>query len=192
MYRHLFDTMLWLRIRSTTYAAVERRRRWLRKGPVPVAALAAVAALLIAGCGGVDAGAPTSPLGVIDQAHRAVQLNLIITGANFNGYSRGRMTVRVPRGWKVDVFCSNQTSTPKSCAVVPGSASITPAFPGAACPAARAGVPPGRSVDFSFTATRKGSYRLTSLVSGDGHGDGDAGMWDRFDVVAAGMPSVST
>jgi Sulfocyanin (SoxE) domain len=186
--------MFWFRIRSTEFAGVERPRSWLRKGAAPMAALAVAATLLIAGCGGADPGATTSPLGVIDRAHRTVQLNLIITGADFNGYSRGQMTVRVPLGWKVDVFCSNQTSTPQSCAVVRGSGSSTPAFPGAACPGARAGVPPGRFVDFSFTVTRNGSYRVTSLVSPHdlGHSAGHGGMWDGFDVVAAGIPSVST
>ncbi len=151
-----------------------------------IAGLAAAAALTIAACGG-GAAAPSSPLGNIDPAAHTVQLNLLITESSFNGYSSGQMTVRVPRGWRVDVFCDNQASTPHSCAIVSGAGSTVPAFLGAASPDAAAGQPAGEAANFSFTVKALGSYHVASLDPGHP----DRGMWERFDVVATGHPSVS-
>lgn len=150
-----------------------------------IVGLAAAAALTITGCGG-GGTARSSPLGVIDQATRTVQLNLIITGSNLNGYSNGQMAVRVPRGWKVDVYCSNQASTPQSCAVVSGAGSRSPVFSGAASPDPATGVPAGEAASFSFIVRTVGSYRVASLVPGHKNG----GIWEHFEVVAAGTPSV--
>lgn len=155
---------------------------------VGCAGLVVTAALTIAACGGAGSGARPSPVGVIDQATRTVQLNLIITGRGFNGYSSGEMTVRVPRGWRVDVYCDNQTSAPASCAIVSGTGSTSPVFAGGASPHPAAGVPARASANFSFVVRTVGSYRLTSLVPGHG----DRGLWDRFDVIATGRPSMST
>lgn len=171
MYRHRFDKMRRLMARAT----------W-----VPGVLIAAT--LMISACGGGGGGATSSPLGLIDQAARTVQLNLIITGSNFNGYSSGQMTVRVPRGWKVDVYCSNQASTPHSCAIVSGAGSTSPAFSGAASPDPVAGLPPGAAWNFSFVSRTVGSYRVTSLVPGHA----GRGLWEGLDVVAGGHPSVST
>lgn len=166
---------------------------WLNRTPRPmaraigVAGLVAVAALLMAACGGSGEMAPSSPLGLIDQASRTVQLNLVITESSFNGYSTGQMTVRVPRGWRVDVYCNNQASTPRSCAVVSGATSSAPAFSGAASPDQMAGLPAGEAASFGFVAKTVGSYRLASLDPGHR----DRNLWERFDVVATDRPSVS-
>lgn len=170
MYRDRFDRML----RPVARA-------------VGVIGVAAVAALAIAACGGTGGGDTLSPLGVIHQATRTVQLNLIITGSRLNGYSTGQMTVRVPRGWRVDVYCSNQAGTPHSCAIVSGTGAPSLAFSGAASPHPVAGVPARTFANFSFIATRVGSYRVTSLVPGSE----DRTMWEHFDVVGTGEPSVS-
>jgi hypothetical protein len=159
--------------------------RWTARAVV-VTGLAAAAALVIVACGGASNADPSSPLGFIDQATRTVQLNLFITESNFNGYSGGELTMRMPQGWRVDVYCSNQASTPQSCAIVSGTGSTTPAFSGADSPDPVAGLPAGTSWNFSFLVTRVGSYRLASLTPA--HHDN---MWDRFDVVATGEPSVS-
>ena len=153
-----------------------------------VVGLGAAATLIVAACGTGGGGARSSPVGMMDMAARTVQLNLIITGSNFNGYSNGEMTVRVPRGWKVVVYCSNQTPAPHSCAIVPDAGSRAPAFAGAASPNPVAGVAPGASANFSFVVGKVGAYRLTSLVPRRE----DRGMWEHFEVVAAGRPSVST
>ncbi|MBO0701686.1 MAG: hypothetical protein J2P38_02055 [Candidatus Dormibacteraeota bacterium] len=163
------------------------RFRPLARG-MGMACLAAAAALLIVACGGAGRGSQWSPLGLIHQPSRTVQLNLVITPGGFDGYSGGALKMNVPRGWRVDVFCSNQTATPHSCAIVSGAGSRAPAFPGAASPHAGTGLPRGEFADFGFTVKRVGSYRLTTLVPGHQ----DRWMWDRFEVVAGGEPSVST
>lgn len=150
-------------------------------------ALAAIAALTLAACGGGWATARSSPVGVIDQATQTVQLNLIVTDSGLNGYASGQIAVRVPRGWKVDVFCLNQASTPRSCAVMSGAGAAAPAFAGATTPHPAAGVPAGGAANFSFIVGRVGSYRVASLVPGHQ----DRGLWERFEVVATGKPSVS-
>lgn len=154
---------------------------------VCVAGIAAAAAMLIAACGAGGGTTPSSPLGLIDHAARTVQLNLVITDARFNGYSSGQMTVRVPWGWRVDVYCDNQASTPHSCAIVPGVTSRALAFSGAASPDWAAGQPAGEAANFGFVVKTVGWYRLASLDPR--HQDRD--LWERFDVVAAGTPSVS-
>lgn len=164
----------------------DRLLRPLARG-MAVAGLAAVAAVMIAGCGAGGSLAPSSPLGNIDTATRTVQLNLFIGGNGFNGFSSGRMMVRVPEGWKVDVLCSNQASRPRSCAVVSGATSKSPAFSGAATAHPFAGVPTGKFANFSFIAGRVGSFRLTSLAPRPE----DRTRWEHFDVVAGGIPSAS-
>lgn len=170
MYRHRFEERLRLMARALS-----------------VAGLAVAAALAIAGCGGGGSAGPSSPLGVIDESTRTVQLNLIMSESRFNGYATGQMAVRVPRGWRVDVYCSNQGPTPHSCAIVSGAGSTSAAFSGAASPEPVTGVPAGGSANFSFIAKTPGSYRVTSLVPGAE----DRSMWEHFDVVATGRPSVS-
>ena len=157
-------------------------------GAVGVIGLAVAVALMVAACGAGRGETTSSPLGVIDQATRTVQLNLILTGSNVNGYSSGQMTVRVPRGWRVDVYCSNQASGPHSCAITSGAGSTTPAFAGAASPDPVVGVPPGGAANFSFIVARLGSYRVASVIPGHR----DPGPWEHFQVVAGGSPSVST
>jgi hypothetical protein len=55
----------------------------------------------------------------VDSSSKTVNLMLNITGFSFDGYSNGQMTVNVPHGWKVNVQCHNQSTSPHSCAVVP-------------------------------------------------------------------------
>lgn len=152
-----------------------------------IVGLAAAAVLTMAACGGGSAGG-SNPLGVIDQATRTVQLNLVLTESRVNGYSSGQMTVRVPEGWRVDVFCANQASTSRSCEVVSGTDPVAPAFSGAVFSDPGAGVSPGEFTNFSFVVSAPGSYRVASLV----HGRQGRDLWERFDVVTTGSPSVST
>lgn len=160
----------------------------LKSWRVAGAALLAAVALAFVACGGGGSGAKSSPLGTVDQANKTVDVNLNITGFNFDGYSKGQMTVTVPQGWKVNVHCSNQTSIPHSCAVVADANSTSPVFPGAASPNPDSGLSRGQSAIFSFTATNPGHYRIVCLVPGH---ESD-GMWDSFNVISAGSPSVST
>lgn len=99
-------------------------------------------------------------------------------GMNFDGLSEGKLGLTVPTGWTVTVDCHNGGDIPHSCAIVSGPSSGTPAFPNAEVPDAVAGIAPGTTVDFTFTASTSGTYRLACLVPGHE----DAGMWASFTV----------
>ncbi len=108
-------------------------------------------------------------------------------GFNFDGYGRGELLVTIPVGWRVVVDCENRGEVRHSCAVVKGSLSTRPAFPGAATPAPIIGLSPGSKATFSFRATRTGSFRIACLVPGHEQ----ARHWDVLDVVHGGRPSIS-
>jgi Sulfocyanin (SoxE) domain len=161
--------------------------------------------LLAAGCGGsarpashaaghvpgAKRPAPGTFLRILPAKH-AVELTLIASdgngnnGFNFDGYGRGELLVRVPRGWRVTVHCTNDGPLRNSCAVVSGPFPTAAAFPGATTAAPVAGLGTGQSATFSFTATRRGTYRLASLVAGHMQ----ARQWDVLEVVRGGRPSI--
>lgn len=163
---------------------------------------------LLAGCGGSQQPAAGHRAGTaprpsakaagparflhVDALHRAVGLTLIAgdgagnNGFNFDGYGRGELLVRVPKGWRMTVNCRNAGSQPNSCVVVSGPGAVTPAFPGATTPAPVIGLRSGTSSTFSFVPTRVGSYRLASLVTGHEQ----ARMWDVLEVTPSGRPSI--
>jgi len=130
-----------------------------------------IAALVAAG-----AVSPTRFLAV-DARRRRVTLTLIASydsannGFNFDGYWGGRLLLSVPLGWRVRILCENRGPLRNSCAVVAG---YRVAFPGAATAPLSAG---GRA-SFSFLASGRGTYRLTSLVPGHE----EARMYDVLDV----------
>ena len=107
-------------------------------------------------------------------------------GFNFDGYSRGRMLVSVPRGWLVTIDCRNGGSGYNSCAVVRGAGSATIAFRGAASPNPAQGLAPGRSATFRFRVSRLGVYRLVCLVPGHAL----ARQYDVLEVVRSGRPRI--
>ena len=164
-----------------------------RRSPIVVSALALAAA------GGFGCGASprvTEPLSAWLSLHpsaKTVSLRLIAAyndvydGFNFNGYGKGQVLVQVPRGWRVNVRCVNNSSSMRhSCAIVRGVSGRTPAFPGAASPGSQYGLPPHHAASFSFLATRDGTYRIVCLVPGHEQ----AGMWDVFDVTQERSPAV--
>jgi hypothetical protein len=108
-------------------------------------------------------------------------------GFNFDGYGRGELLVRIPLGWRVVVDCENRGGRRYSCAIVRGSLAARPAFPGASTPDPTLGLFPGRKAIFTFTASRRGSFRIACLVPGDEQ----ARMWDVLDIVKHGPPSIS-
>ena len=124
----------------------------------------------------------------VDSSSKTVNLMLNITGFSFDGYSNGQMTVNVPQGWKVNVECHNQTTSPHSCAVVPDATSTSPVFSGGSTTNPTTGLQPGASQSFTFMAGQAGQYRIACLVPGHE----DAGMWDNFVVTSSGSPSLTT
>jgi hypothetical protein len=113
--------------------------------------------------------------------------NDVYGGFNFNGYGKGQVLVQIPRGWRVNVRCLNNSSNMShSCAIVRGVSGRTPAFPGAASQDPHAGLPPRRETVFSFLAAKVGTYRIACLVSTHEQ----AGMWDVLEVRRARAPAV--
>jgi hypothetical protein len=108
-------------------------------------------------------------------------------GFNFNGYGKGEVLVTIPRGWKVTVDCTNRSGSRRhSCAIVRGVGATAPALPYASSPDPERGLPPGHAATFTFVASKKGVYRLASLVPRQEQ----AGMWDVLEVEASRVPSI--
>lgn len=130
---------------------------------------------------------------VANSAARTIQLTMLgalgssNNGFNFDGYGRGELLASVPRGWRVVVHFENRGSRRTSCAVVMGARNATLAFPGASVPDPEQGVRPGGKAQFSFTATRAGSYRIASLVPGQA----EARMYAVLVVTPNGRPSIT-
>lgn len=155
--------------------------------------------LACAGCGSSGEVVAKSAIVTSDTSLRIAHLLLVSSstgaygGFNFDGYGDGAMRVTVPLGWTVEVTCKNASSDlAHSCAIVdlealgPDGAPV--AFPGASSPAPNSGEQPGRTVSFSFSASKLGVFRIACLVSGH---EID-GMWDWFVVSRGGLPRVST
>ena len=155
-----------------------------------IAALAATLVLALAG--GTSAPSPAKYLHW-DAASRTVHLALLAglggrnNGFNFDSYGRGELLVVVPLGARVVVDCENRGAIRHSCAVVAGALETSPAFRGAATPAARKGFGPGARATFSFRASRPGTYRIACLVPGHEQ----ARMWDVLDVKRVARPTIS-
>lgn len=164
-----------------------------RKPIVAVLALTFVPAIGL-GCGASPrASEPLSGWLSFQASAKTVSLRLIASyngaydGFNFNGYGKGQVLVEVPRGWRVNVRCVNNSSSMRhSCGIVRGVGGTAPAFRGAASPAPQLGLPPGRTAVFSFRAARAGTYRIVCLVATHEQ----AGMWDVLDVTRARRPAV--
>jgi len=111
---------------------------------------------------------------------------------NFNGAIAGGMVVSVPKSYKVTVNFSNKSSFPHSAVVtdytVRSSEGAHPlAFRAASSLNPAAGTAPGATDQFSFTASRLGTY---SIICEVGH-HADAFMWDVLDVTRAQTPSIT-
>ena len=121
--------------------------------------------------------AAVSPFVAVDGRHHQVTVTLIASyngannGFNFDGYWGGRLLLSVPLNWRVRVVCENRGPLRNSCAVVAG---YRIAFRGAAT----APLSAGGHATFSFVASRRGTYRLASIVPGHE----EARMYDVLDV----------
>ena len=114
-------------------------------------------------------------------------------GMNFNGYSRGAMVARVPRGYRLEVTFRNQSAqVPHSAMVtttdqVDRTQGFTPASPGATTENPEVGITSGTQF-FSFVADKTGKYALLCAVPGHAV----AGMWDTLEIVPADRaPSIT-
>lgn len=170
-------------------------RKGARAGPLSLSGSLCDAGGVIAAvfAAAAVAGKPPDPKQFlqVDARHKLAKVTLIAgydgtnNGFNFDGYSRFLMWA-VPRGWRVQVTCTNRGALRHSCAVVSSANTATPAFKGAESPQPRIGLLQGRTAVFTFRATRTGVYRFACLVPGHE----DARMYDVFEVVAKGRPRV--
>ncbi|MGH9169436.1 MAG: sulfocyanin-like copper-binding protein [Acidimicrobiales bacterium] len=158
-----------------------------------------VIAALLASCGSAGQAVKTAAIVTGNDSSLTAHLLLVSSstaangGFNFDGYGNGAMRITIPLGWLVDVTCKNASSLlSHSCAVIedrPLSPYGAPlAFPGSSTPDPKTGLLPGDSSNFSFRATKVGTYRISCLVSGH---EID-GMWDWLDVIRGGLPTVKT
>ena len=111
-------------------------------------------------------------------------------GFNFDGYSVGEMTVKVPLGWRVNVECKNESLVlTHSCSIIkdePISPYGSEVVFGATSPHPSTGIGYGVIAKYSFTLKKVGKYRIACLVIGH---EAD-GMWDWFDITKSGLPAV--
>jgi len=104
-------------------------------------------------------------------------------GFSFNGYNKGKMTITVPVGDKVNVTFTNASTIPHSAEFTKytktlPTGGVVAVFKGALSPNAQNGVSKGVTQKFSFVASKVGKYMLICAVPGHYQ----AGMWDTFVV----------
>src|SRR5581483_5816086 len=145
---------------------------------------------LVAGASGVSAAHSNKTPTWITTKGKTVNLTVTAaynnadSGFSFNGYSKGKLTITVPQGDKVNVTFSNDGAIPHSMEIVaftktPATiSSPKAALKGAVSPNAMNGVAKGTTQKFSFTANKAGKYLLICAVPGHAA----AGMWDNFVV----------
>lgn len=111
-------------------------------------------------------------------------------GYNFDGYAKGKLVVSIPLGYTVRVVCTTAktASVNHSCAITKKLSATKAAFPGAESKNPQTGLAPGQTGTFTFTASKKGTYKIICLVPGHG----DAGMWDTLKVTKGGAPSIAS
>jgi uncharacterized cupredoxin-like copper-binding protein len=164
------------------------------------AAVALVAALVTAGTlTGTALAASRVAIARNDSAKHTADLTMIAGlgktggGFDFNGYSKGKMTVTVPLGWKVNVTFEVPASSTlaHSWVLVPYGAamgSTKPAIAHAESPSPVQGTKPGKTVKITFTATTAGKYKMACAVPGHEMG----GMWDTLIVKRGATAATST
>ncbi len=115
-------------------------------------------------------------------------------GLNFNGGTRGALTIVVPVHWHVVLhFRNDDQNFAHSAEVIPATdpvpnQSVTHAFQGASSGGLSEGLAPGSHQDIKFVAERAGKFLVFCAVPGHGL----AGMWIRFEVSAtASRPAIS-
>ena len=106
---------------------------------------------------------------------------------NYDGYTDGRLIVRVPVGWQLTVQCANRSTVNQSCAVVTDAHATQPVQEDWSTPNPRTGLKPGDSASFVFAPQSPIAYRIASLVPGSEA----SGMWLDLRVVTGGNPSAS-
>ncbi len=159
--------------------------------------------LCATGCSHIPAAAPVNILEA-NPATKTAQL-FITAGynsnnlwSNFDGYANGRLVVTIPVGYHVVLHFTNDGGIPYDLGVYTADNRV--AFPGAGHSEQwldmnpMAGVLPGDSQTYTFTASTAGTYRIASLLYRfPAHRPTHValGMWDTLRVVKGGAPSAA-
>ena len=106
---------------------------------------------------------------------------------NFNGYSHGRASYTIPKGWTVEVTLINPSPAPHSAVVVERDKWRNvrvgdPAFRGACTPNPDVGISSSKAT-FSFTASEAGEYAICCGVPTHASG----GHWAGLYVIAGAI-----
>lgn len=156
-------------------------------------------AMALAGCGtqSVDAsqwmvnhpGTHTVDLKVEGTYSSAQQVN------TFDGYTHGQLVITIPVGYHVNMDFINNGPIPESVGIYKNDHL---AFPGAGesyrqvMTFPSAGLVPGQSQSYTFTASQVGTYSLADVLNGDPDNTPTSGVWDTVKVVPSGNPSMSS
>jgi sulfocyanin len=154
-----------------------------------------VGGLLAGPLGASAAPKSTAPTWVATKG-KVVNLTLVAAyggGFDFNGAAKGKLTVTVPLGDKVNVTFTNKASLPHSAQVVkfsktPPASSVPDAFKGAHSPNPTNGMVGKSAQKFSFTANKAGTYLIICAVPGHAA----AGMWDNLVVSKTAKAATAT
>jgi len=158
--------------------------------PIVLATALAMAACTTGGRRG-DAGTP--------RVTKTVELTLIAgktndnSGFNFNGFSKGKMTLTVPVGWTVVIHYQNFSPLRHSFDVIPYTGNQPdatpppPVFKGATTQDPVSGIGVGKHETITFVVGKAGKYEYLCGVAGHA----PAGMWNYLVVSStAKAPSV--
>ena len=175
-----------------------RRLKTLR---LAVAAFALLAVLMPAERA-FAAGSPEAPAWMkVDATAKSVsfEIKMAENGSNgtfnFNGYSRGALSVIVPLGWRVRMHVINvgEGAIPHSLEIAGVTTTmpaqgVDPAFAQAYTVQLVPGMGVGQTDDVDFTADKAGKYWMLCGVPGHAAG----GMWDWFIVSeTAKVPTIT-
>ncbi|OLZ12144.1 sulfocyanin-like copper-binding protein [Sulfobacillus thermosulfidooxidans] len=153
----------------------------------------------LAGCG--TAPIDASQFMQVHPASKTVDLKIIGEYSSsqqvntFDGYTNGQLVVTIPVGYHVNMDFVNNGPIPEAIGIYKHDHL---AFPNAGMPYQQvmvnpsAGLLPGQSQSFSFTATQVGTYKLGNVLNGNNNNSPTSGQWDIVKVVSSGSPSMST
>ena len=158
-----------------------------------------LATIGLAGCGTspidasqfmqVHSASKTIDLKVVGEYSSSQQVN------TFNGFTNGKMVVTIPVGYHVNMDFQNKGPIPEAIGIYNhhhlafahagmsySNVMISPS----------AGLLPGQSQTFRFTATQVGTYKLSNVLNGNPNGTPTSGQWDIVHVVSSGNPNLSS
>lgn len=161
-------------------------------------AILGVLSVALAGCGTQSISA--SKWMTVHPASKTVDLKVESTyssslqSAVFDGYTRGKLVITIPRGYHVNMDFINNGLIPESVGIYHHHHL---AFKGAGEPyhlvslLPTAGIVPGKSQTYRFKASQVGTFTLGDMLNGDPNNQPTSDLWDTVKVVSKGTPSMA-